>query len=313
MNLSKQEPLLEVSNLSVSFRLYRGLVKQELLQVITDLSVTIMPGEILAIVGASGSGKSLLAESLLGLLPKNAIVGGNIKFRGEEISERRIKELRGSDIALLPQSVLAFDPLMKVGPQALGAHPTKEVRRLQKETFKELGLPDTTEDLYPFALSGGMARRVLFSTVLASGAQLVIADEPTPGMQVDQAVRALSLLKELADKGKGVMLITHDVDLAVQFADRIGVFYAGTVLEVASTSDFKTGPDALRHPYSKALWRALPQHEFEPIPGSQPYPGDMPPGCPFAPRCALRTEECDLAMPPARELRSGTVRCFHAT
>lgn len=303
--------ILEVSNLSIAFRRYTGLFRQEELPVIEDLSVTVNAGEILAIVGASGSGKSLLAESILGLLPDNAITGGTIRFMGEEVSEADLRKLRGSKIALLPQSVLAFDPLMRVGPQAKGANPTEQVAQEQSRVFRELDLPDETERLFPHQLSGGMARRVLFSTAITSGARLVIADEPTPGMQVDQAIAALGILKELAQQGTAVIVITHDIDLAMQFADQIGVFYAGTVLEVASAQDFQTGPDVLRHPYSKALWRALPQTDFEPIPGSQPYPGYA--GCPFAPRCALRTEECDDAMPPARELRGGTVRCFHAT
>lgn len=307
----KPKTVLEVQNLSIAFRQYQGLFRQTMLPVINDLSVTVREGEILAIVGASGSGKSLLAESILGLLPDNAITGGTISFRGEEVDEERLKDLRGSEIALLPQSVLAFDPLMRVGRQARGARPTAEVAEKQAQVFEELGLPEETERLFPFQLSGGMARRVLFTTAITADAGLVIADEPTPGMQVDQAVSALSILKDLANRGTAVMLITHDIDLAIQFADRIGVFYAGTVVEVARAEDFEVGPQALRHPYSKALWRALPQNDFEPIPGSQPYPGYK--GCPFAPRCWLRTEECDEEMPPVRELRGGTVRCFHAS
>lgn len=303
--------VLEVRNLSIAFRQYEGFLQQVTLPVINDLSVTVREGEILAIVGASGSGKSLLADSVLGLLPDNAIMGGTIRFRGEETDKARLKDLRGTEIALLPQSVLAFDPLMRVGPQARGARPTKEVAQKQSRVFQELELPEETERLFPFQLSGGMARRVLFSTAVTSGADLVIADEPTPGMQVDQAISALSLLKELASKGTAVMLITHDIDLAIRFADRVGVFYAGTVVEVARAEDFEVGPEALRHPYSRALWRALPQNDFEATPGSQPYPGYT--GCPFAPRCWLRTAECEQSMPPDREWRGGMVRCFHAS
>lgn len=307
----KEKTVLEVKNLSIAFRQYKGFFGQATLPVINDLSVKIREGEILAIVGASGSGKSLLAESILGLLPDNAITGGTIKFRGEEVDKARLKDLRGSEIALLPQSVLAFDPLMRVGRQARGAKPTEQVAQKQAQVFKELDLPEETERLFPHQLSGGMARRVLFTTAITSGAGLVIADEPTPGMQVNQAISALGILKELANEGTAVMLITHDIDLAIQFADRVGVFYAGTVVEVARAEDFEVGPQALRHPYSKALWRALPQNDFEPIPGSQPYPGYE--GCPFAPRCWLRTEECNQAMPPDRQLRGGMVRCFHAS
>jgi len=158
-----------------------------------------------------------------------------------------------------------------------------------------------------------MARRVLVSTAMLTGAELVIADEPTPGMSLDQALEALKMFREMANRGCGVVLITHDIDLAFEFADRVAVFYAGTTVETAPAADFKAGPDALRHPYSKALWRALPQNGFEPIPGFQPYAGDLPKGCLFAPRCAHCTEECRKHMPSVREVRGGEVRCIHAT
>ena len=121
------------------------------------------------------------------------------------------------------------------------------------------------------------------------------------------------MFRELADEGRAVILITHDIDLAFEFADRVAVFYAGTTVETAPAVDFKTGPEALRHPYSKALWRALPQNGFEPIPGFQPYAGNLPEGCLFAPRCPYRTQECVRQVPPVREIRGGEVRCCHAT
>ena len=121
------------------------------------------------------------------------------------------------------------------------------------------------------------------------------------------------MFREMADAGKGVILITHDIDLAVEFADRVAVFYAGTTVETALASDFKTGPEALRHPYSKALWNALPQNGFTPIDGFQPYAGSLPTGCLFHPRCSQCSEQCRKAVPPTRELRDGEVRCFHAT
>ena len=123
---------------------------------------------------------------------------------------------------------------------------------------------------------------------------------------------ALTLFREIADAGRAVILITHDIDLAFAFADRIAVFYAGTTVETASAQDFCKGTDALRHPYSKALWRALPQNGFEPIPGFQPYAGNLPKGCPFAPRCSCRSPRCEQELPPLQELRGGEVRCFYA-
>ena len=299
-----QQPLLEVSDLSVSFQMYRRGLTRQRLQVISSLSLSVYPGEILAVAGSSGSGKSLL--------PGNARVEGRLSFDGRPLTPDRQAELRGGEIALVPQSVAFLDPLMKVGPQADGhrkPRPTEKRRSL----FRRFGLPEQTERLYPFQLSGGMARRVLVSTALLAGARLIIADEPTPGMSLDQAREALQMFRDLADAGKAVVLITHDIDLAFHFAHRIAVFYAGTTVETAPAEDFRRGPEALRHPYSRALWRALPQHDFAPIAGFQPYAGDLPRGCLFAPRCPHRTAQCESAVPPVRRVRDGEVRCFHAT
>ena len=309
---AKHETLLEIHDLSVSFRMYDSVLEQKELQVISDLHLTVRPGEIVAVAGSSGSGKSLLASAILGILPGNATVHGHLHYKGDELTPERQAKLRGSEIALVPQSVAFLDPLMKVGRQTDGhkkPYPTEKRRGL----FQRFGLPAQTEKLYPFQLSGGMARRVLVSTALLTDAELIIADEPTPGMSLDQALEALKMFREMADAGKAVVLITHDIDLAFEFADRVAVFYAGTTVETAPAADFKAGPDALRHPYSKALWRALPQNGFEPIEGFQPYAGDMPTGCPFAPRCPLATAECHETMPPARTVRDGEVRCYHAT
>ena len=308
----KNETLLEIHDLSVSFRMYDGTLEQKNLQVISDLHLTVRPGEIVAVAGSSGSGKSLLASAILGILPGNAAVKGHLHYKGQELTPQMQEKLRGSEIALVPQSVAFLDPLMKVGKQVDGhkkPYPTEKRRGL----FKRFALPEKTENLYPFQLSGGMARRVLVSTALITDAQLIIADEPTPGMSLGQALEALQMFRELADEGKAVILITHDIDLAFEFADRVAVFYAGTTVETAPVADFKTGPNALRHPYSKALWRALPQNGFQPIDGFQPYAGNLPKGCMFAPRCPYATEQCQNQVPPTREIRGGEVRCFHAT
>lgn len=306
------ENLLEIHDLSVSFRMYDSALEQKELQVISDLHLTVRPGEIVAVAGSSGSGKSLLASAILGILPSNATVKGHLHYKDGELTTETQAKLRGSEIALVPQSVAFLDPLMKVGKQADGhkkPYPTEKRRGI----FKRFGLPEKTETLYPFQLSGGMARRVLVSTALITEAQLIIADEPTPGMSLEQAKEALSMFREMANEGKSIILITHDIDLAFDFADRIAVFYAGTTVEIAPAEDFRKGPEALRHPYSKALWRALPQNEFKPIDGFQPYAGSLPTGCLFAPRCPHATDECRSKTPPVREVRGGEVRCFHAT
>ena len=310
--IQKKETLLEIQDLSVSFRMYDHGLEQTDLKVISDLHLTVYPGEIVAIAGSSGSGKSLLASAILGILPGNATVYGHISYKGQQLSVERQRQLRGTKIALVPQSVAYLDPLLKVGQQADGhkkPYPTEKRRSL----FKRFGLPDKTEQLYPYQLSGGMARRVLVSTALITDSELIIADEPTPGMSLNQALEALKMFREMANEGKAVILITHDIDLAFEFADRVAVFYAGTTVETAPASDFKKGPDALRHPYSKALWRALPQNGFHSIEGFQPYAGNLPRGCLFAPRCPYKTSKCEEGIPPVKEVRGGEVRCNHVT
>ena len=308
----KFDTLLEIHDLSVSFRMYDHALEQKDLKVISDLHLTVRPGEIVAVAGSSGSGKSLLASAILGILPGNATVHGHLHYKGKELTTEMQAQLRGSEIALVPQSVAYLDPLMKVGAQADG-HKKPRPTAKRRSLFSRFGLPEKTEKLYPFQLSGGMARRVLVSTALITDAELIIADEPTPGMSLSQALEALQMFREMANNGKAVILITHDIDLAFEFADRVAVFYAGTTVETAPSADFRTGPEALRHPYSKALWRALPQNGFEPIDGFQPYAGNLPEGCLFAPRCPHATEECRRHIPPTVELRDGEVRCFHAT
>ena len=304
-----KEPLLNIENLTVSFDMYdRGFEKKRL-EVIHSLSLQVYDGEILAVVGASGSGKSLLANAVLGILPGNSQVSGEIIYDGIMLDADRQKKLRGKEIVLRPQSVDYLDPLMRVGKQVRGISGTAEK---VKKAFRRYNLGEDVEKMYPFQLSGGMARRVLISTAVMADSRLIIADEPTPGLDTDMAMETLSNFRELADKGCGVLLITHDIDLAFNVADRIAVFYAGTVVEECPVEDFKAGKEALRHPYSKAFIDALPQNDFKPIEGTQPYAGNLPEGCLFAPRCPYRTDKCaeNIEM---RELRGGKVRCIHAT
>ena len=305
-------PVLEVKNLSVSFRMYDRGLEQYDLKVISNLNLDMRPGEIVAVAGSSGSGKSLLAHAVMGLLPENASVEGEISYGGKLLEQKDMERLRGKEFALVPQSVTFLDPSMKVGPQVTGPRPSRERRQRQREVFDRFHLAEAVDRLYPFQLSGGMARRVLVSTAVLSGASLILADEPTPGMDLEMALEALQCFRELADEGRAVVLITHDIDLAFQVADRVAVFYAGTTVETAPSGDFLRGPEALRHPYSKALWNALPQNGFQPVPGFQPYAKALPKGCLYAPRCPWRTEECGGEI-PMRELRGGMVRCIHAT
>ena len=306
--------LLDVRDLSVRFCMYDQGFEQKDIQVIQNLNVSVREGEVVAVAGSSGSGKSLLAHAVLGILPSNAHVTGEMRFYGEALTCEAQERLRGREIALVPQSVAFLDPLLRVGNQVRGVFRKGEwegVLRKQRTVFTRYGLGIETENLFPFQLSGGMARRVLVSTAAIADAKLIIADEPMPGLSVELAKSALSHFRALADGGRGVLLITHDIDLALDFADRIAVFYAGTTVEVTSAADFKTGPAALRHPYTKALWKAIPQNGFESIPGSQPAPGENIEGCLFAPRCPHTTAACGNAV-TMRNLRGGEVRCVNA-
>ena len=253
------EMLLEVDHLSVSFRMYRNALTHMMSAGVNDVSLRLHRGEIIAVVGASGSGKSLLAHAVLGILPYNAVTAGEMRYRGAPLDAARQKELRGRELALIPQSVTYLDPLMRVGAQVRGLHGSQED---MEATLRRLHLDAHVADLYPFQLSGGMARRVLFSTAVITDAALIIADEPTPGMDARSAAAALHILRELADTGKGVLLITHDIDLAVEVADTVAVFYEGRTVDMVPAAAFRGDGTALAHPYTRALYRALPQNGF---------------------------------------------------
>ncbi len=309
MQEKKKRNILKIEDLVVSFNMYQKGFRKKDLEVIHSLSMDINEGEIVAVVGSSGSGKSILAHAVLNLLPKNAHVSGKITYKGEELHRKNCKKYLGKEISFIPQSVDYLDPLMRVGQQVTGIHGTKT---RQQELFEKYQLSKETEKMYPFQLSGGMARRVLISSAVMENPKLIIADEPTPGLNVEMAMETLQHFRQLADQGTSVLLITHDIDLAFHVADRIAVFYAGTIVEIAPTEDFIAGKEALRHPYSKAFIDALPQNDFKPLKGTQPYAGNLPEGCLFADRCPYCDKEC-VGDIPMRIVRNGEVRCIHAT
>ena len=304
------ETILSVEHLMISFSQYERGWRKIQLPVIRDLSINIKGHEIVAVVGSSGSGKSLLAHAVMGLLPANASWKGRIAFKGEELTGKRVGELRGREMVLVPQSVSYLDPLMKVGDQVRRGHKDGISRARSREVLGRYGLGEDTEELYPFQLSGGMTRRVLISTAVMEKPELVIADEPTPGLHISAAKRVLSHFREIADGGAGVLLITHDLELALQVADRIVVFYAGTNVEEAAVSDFQK-EERLRHPYTRALYRAMPSHGFEVQPGAQPYVKDLPVGCPYGPRCPMADQGC-MEEIEYRAYEGGMVKCRKA-
>ena len=312
-NKKGETPLLEVKNLSLSFLQYKEGFEESYIQVIRDFELTIHSGEIVAVVGSSGSGKSLLADSILGILPDNAQIKGTILFEGTPLTSTLQEELRGKEISLIPQSVKALDPLMKTGKQVQSVIRDKKNRKkIQEEAFLKLNLPPNTGDKYPFELSGGMARRVLIATAMLSGAKLIIADEPTPGLDEQAWEETLTNIKQLSETNGGVMFITHDIHAALKIADKIAVFYAGETIEIANKEDFTGLGERLRHPYTKALWLALPENEFKALKGNQPESEEVFTGCVFAPRCPIATEYCRNNKPKSEVINDGITRCFYA-
>ncbi len=287
--------LLQVEDLSVGFRMYDPAepffaAKQELVNVIDHLSIAVHEREIVALVGPSGAGKSLLADAIMACYEPNVQVEGRIWFDGELQDAKSLAALAGGAIAMVPQSVASLNPLVKVGRQVQGglSHSTYRTRdthgarqpgkrkkhekqgkreeharlaQRQQELFARYGLAPSVADLYPHELSGGMARRVLLCCALIGNPRLIVADEPTPGLDEAAALRVLEDFRAFADGGGGVLLITHDIELALRVADRIAVFHDKTIVEETSVASFAS-PEHLQHPFSRALWHALPEHGF---------------------------------------------------
>ena len=296
--------LLEIKNLSISFTQYIKGLEQRELKVISDLTMDIHDHEILAVLGASGSGKSLLAHAILGILPENANVSGTIKYKHQELTPTLQEKLRGKNISLIPQSVNYLNPLMKVKEQAIGYIEDENQKKLmlekQRKIFEKYGLSEKVDEMYPFQLSGGMARKVLISTALLNSPDTIIADEPTPGLD----------LIELKNNGVGMLLITHDILTAIKASDKIAIIYLGYVIEITKTENFLTGKNLL-HPYTRALYDALPENEFKLTLGHQPSYTEIPKGCPYNENCPYKTEECINTPPKLEQVNDTQVRCYH--
>lgn len=311
----EKEPILSVRDLEISFSQYTKGLKRTDLKVINNLDIDLYKGEILAVVGSSGSGKSLLAHSILGILPENASTKGQITYKNKKLDEKAKENLRGKEIVFIPQSVNYLDPLMEVGKQVkISIDDKKNSNSILKKIFKKYKLKEEVEKYYPFQLSGGMARKVLLSSALVSpNCEVIIADEPTPGLDESSLNEALKDFRDLADDGCAILIITHDISSALKIADKVAIFYAGTTLEIANADDFKNDGEYLRHPYTKALYNALPNRKFTPIKGSQPLSSELPEGCLFYERCNKKTPHCESIKPEMKEINNGKVRCLYAT
>ena len=307
--------LLEVEALALAFSRQNGFTAPEELWPVRNLSLKLRAGEVLAVVGSSGSGKSLLAASILGILPTNCQEQGLIHYEGQELTQRRRQELCGRELRLIPQSVSYLNPLYTVKWQltqaALGAGVRpEEVGQAINKGLTRYNLEPSVLKLYPHELSGGMARRVLTVATTFGQPRLLIADEPTCGLDESLTQESLKYLKSLATEGGcGVIIITHDLAAVTDFSDYITVFIDGISVETFQLDKVKAhGWQSLKHPYSQALWRALPEADFW---HDLPHDFDRHShGCPFASRCQYCQDICLKEMPPVVEQGREYVRCY---
>ncbi|MER5834022.1 ABC transporter ATP-binding protein [Streptomyces sp. NPDC002130] len=310
-------PVLSVRGLSVRFLLPGG----RRVAAVTDARFDVTPGECLALIGESGCGKSVLASALLGLLPGNAQTAGSALLGDLDLlaaDERTLaRTVRGRLIGLVPQSPAAhLTPVRTVRSQleetvaALTATRGRAALRAAAEAAAErAAFPADHLDRHPHQLSGGLAQRAATALALVGDAPLLLADEPTTGLDRDLVDRTVDELRRHVDdpvvgRRRALLMITHDLAAAERIADRVAVMYAGRIVELADATAF-FGPAGPRHPYSRALLQALPDRAFTPIPGMPPELGDLPAGCAFAARCDRATATC--AAPPP----TGTVACHH--
>jgi peptide/nickel transport system ATP-binding protein len=316
-------PLLEVRNLSVNFNLKRGT-----LPAVQDLSFSLSERETLGIVGETGCGKSVTSLSILRLVPSppGEIAAGEILFEGEDLlrkSEREMEKIRGRKISMVFQEPMtSLNPSLSVGEQIGECYRvhmgySKKVARDHTEnvlSLVRLPSPKTLADRYPHELSGGMRQRVMIAMALACEPKLLIADEPTTALDVTIQAQILELLKELQEKFKmALIFISHNLGVVARLCDRIGVMYAGSIVELAEKKSLFTRP---QHPYTIALLEAIPRPEMrhqslKAIPGTVCNLFDPPPGCKFHPRCSKAREVCKSEPPRFEEKFSKTLAACH--
>ncbi len=329
----ENELMLKLRNLKVIFPNAHGIVKA-----VEGIDIDIKKGECIALVGESGCGKSVTSLAIMKLLssPPALMHVDELKVDGEELkdySNKRMQSVRGGKISMIFQDALtALNPVMTIGKQISevflnhsgnteeGAPrmSKKEAKARAIQALELVGVPDPARRYndFPHQLSGGMRQRVLIAMAFACNPELIIADEPTTALDVTIQAQVLDVLKKMQKShGTSLLLITHDLSIVANMADRIYVMYCGKIVEVSPAYELFKKP---YHPYTRGLLGAIPKlsdekHVFVQIPDSVPNPMNKPQGCYFSPRCAYATEECRQAMPPLTDLGGGRcVRCFHS-
>ncbi|MFP8640958.1 ABC transporter ATP-binding protein [Priestia aryabhattai] len=317
------EKMIQIKNLHVQFSTYGGQV-----QAVRGVSFDLHKGETLAIVGESGCGKSVTSQSIMRLIPTppGRITSGSILFKGQDLtklSEKKMRDIRGADISMIFQDPMtALNPTLRVGEQI--AENIMQHENISKEKAKEkafemlelVGIPNPKERLkqYPHEFSGGMRQRIVIAMALVCNPEVLIADEPTTALDVTIQAQILELFKDIQQKTDvSIVLITHDLGVVAQVADRIAVMYAGKIVEIGTRRDIFYTP---QHPYTKGLLRSVPrldlyESELVPIAGSPPDLFAPPSGCSFAPRCPYVMEVCDRMYPVSTKLKeSHQVHCW---
>jgi oligopeptide transport system ATP-binding protein len=318
-------PLLDVTDLRVEFRTGREIVRA-----VNGAGFRVAAGETAAVLGESGSGKSVSAAAIMRLLqsPPAFVTGGEIRFKGKDVLAMPLRQWRrlcGQEIAMVFQDALAsLNPVFSVGWQiaeqfrAHGQHTGGEADERAVELLARVGIPDPVNRAkdYPHQFSGGMRQRAMIAMAIALGPDLLIADEPTTALDVTVQAQIMELLEDLrAETGMAIVLITHDLGVVADVADKVSVMYAGRVVESGRVRDVLGHP---AHPYTLALLDSVPQalgkgQKLRPIVGSPPDMARIPQGCAFHPRCRFATEQCrSEAPPPVAVARGRLAECHHA-
>ena len=321
---SDREPLLAVRHLRVEFNARRGT-----LTAIDDVSFTIAPGEVLGVVGESGAGKSITGTAIIGLLePPGRIAGGEILLEGKRIDNlpaEQMRKIRGRHIGAIFQDPLtSLNPLYTIGRQLVETIMTHldlapaPAHKRARDLLAEVGIPAAARrfDHYPHQFSGGMRQRVVIALALAANPKLIIADEPTTALDVSIQAQIIALLKRLCrDHGTAVMLITHDMGVIAETADRVAVMYAGRIAEIGPVADVIHRP---QHPYTKGLMGSIPsivaeREQLAQIDGTMPRLTAIPTGCPFHPRCPEVFDRCRRERPELMAAGATRAACWLVT